>query len=57
MYVFLDLKQEKLFWNLLDDVSRETLKVPRICGAIKGKKQKWKLVIFSDNFFCILDKV
>lgn len=57
MYVFLDLKQGKLFWNLLDNVSRETLKVPRICGAIKGKKQKWKLVIFSDNFFCILDKV
>lgn len=43
MYVFLDLKQGKLFWNLLDNVSRETLKVPRICGAIKGKKQKMEI--------------
>lgn len=38
MYAFLDLKQERLFWNLLDDVSRETLKsAPHISGAIKRR--------------------
>ena len=49
MYVFLDLKQEKLFWNLLDNVSRETLKSPSYEGLLKEGNEKWKFFYTSDE--------